>query len=69
MTATLDDGSTVAHTVEHATGSTAAPMTDDQLRDKVLRLTGHLDDPARLWDTAWRLDEIGSAAELFAAAR
>ncbi|WNG87960.1 MmgE/PrpD family protein [Mycobacterium sp. ITM-2016-00317] len=69
MTATLDDGSTIAHTVEHATGSTAAPMTDDQLRDKVLRLTERLDDPGRLWDTAWRIDEIGSAAELFAVAR
>ncbi|MGU3500090.1 MmgE/PrpD family protein [Mycobacterium sp. C31M] len=68
MTATLTDGRTVDLTVEHATGSTAAPMTDDELRTKVVTLAGRLDDPDRLWDVAWRLDEIGSAKDLFAVA-
>jgi 2-methylcitrate dehydratase PrpD len=68
LTATLVDGREVAYTVEHATGSTSAPMTDAQLRDKVTRLADRLDDPGQLWDVAWRLDELTSAADVFAAA-
>lgn len=69
MTATLADGSKLDYTVEHATGSTPAPMTDEQLQDKFTGLTDRLDDPARLWDVAWRLDEIAGAADLFAVAK
>lgn len=69
MTATLTGGGTVSHTIEHATGSTSSPMTDGQLQDKVLGLTARLAEPGRLWDVAWRLDEMVSATELFAVAR
>lgn len=69
MTATLVGGRTVDLTVEHATGSTSAPMTDEELQDKVVRLAGHLDNPGSLWDVAWRLDEMTSATDLFAVAR
>ncbi|CAN5703379.1 MmgE/PrpD family protein [soil metagenome] len=69
LTATLAGGEQIAFTVEHATGSTSSPMTDVELQDKVVRLTAHLDDPGRLWDVAWRLDEINEATELFAVAR
>lgn len=68
VTATLADGRTIGHSVAHATGSTSAPMSEEDLRDKVMRLADHLDDPAGLWDVARRLDEIGGAAELFAVA-
>ena len=67
MTATLSSGERIVRTVEHATGSTAAPMTHAQLQDKVTRLVDRLDDPVRLWNVAWHLDEIGDVAELFAA--
>ncbi|WP_420954732.1 MmgE/PrpD family protein [Burkholderia gladioli] len=36
--ALLKDGSTVAHHVEHARGSLARPLTDDELRQKIERL-------------------------------
>ena len=67
MAATVG-GEQITLTVEHATGSVDAPMTDEQLEEKVNRLTERLDDPAKLWDTAWRLDELADVAELFAAA-
>ncbi|MGV9798632.1 MmgE/PrpD family protein [Mycobacterium sp. NPDC003449] len=69
MTATLTDGRQLDATVDHATGSTSAPMTDEQLRDKVTGLAHRLRDPVRLWQAAWRLDEMPGTAELFAAAR
>jgi 2-methylcitrate dehydratase PrpD len=69
MTVTMADGKEIGYTVEHATGSTSVPMTDEQLQDKVLRLAERLDDPARLWDVAWRIDEMAGAADLFAAAK
>ena len=69
MTATMADGKEIGYTVEHATGSMSAPMTDEQLQDKVTRLADRLDDPARLWDVAWRLDEMAGAADLFAVAK
>jgi 2-methylcitrate dehydratase PrpD len=68
VTATLVSGERIVRTVEHATGSTSAPMTKDQLEDKVTRLVEHLDDPRRLWDVAWHLDEVSEVSELFAAA-
>ena len=52
VTATLVSGERIVRTVEHATGSTSAPMSKDQLEDKVTRLIEHLDDPRRLWDVA-----------------
>jgi 2-methylcitrate dehydratase PrpD len=69
MTVTMADGREMRYTVEHATGSMSAPMTDEQLQDKVTRLADRLDDPARLWDVAWRLDEMAGAADLFAVAK
>lgn len=69
MTATLTGGEKVSHTVEHATGSVSAPMTDEQLQDKVIGLVQRLDDPDRLWDVARRLDEMTDTAELFAVAQ
>ena len=69
MTANLVGGRTIALTIEHATGSTSAPMTDEELRDKVVGLAGHLDEPGRLWDVAWRLDEIAGVTDLFALSR
>ncbi len=68
MTVTLRSGEQIVRTVEHATGSTSAPMTADQLEAKVARLVGHLDDPGRLWNTAWRLDEVSDVSELFESA-
>ena len=69
MTAMLTDGKTVELTIEHATGSTSAPMTDAELQEKVTMLAGRLDNPRSLWDVASRLDEMTSAADLFAVAR
>jgi 2-methylcitrate dehydratase PrpD len=69
LTATLVGGEKIEFTIEHATGSASAPMTDDELRAKVVGLAARLDDPGRLWDVAWRLDEIGGTTDLFAAAR
>jgi 2-methylcitrate dehydratase PrpD len=69
MTAALAGGKTIDLTIEHATGSTSAPMTDEELQDKVVRLAGHLDDPGRLWDVVWRLDEMTGVTDLFALAR
>lgn len=69
MTASLADGRETDHAVAHATGSMSAPMTDEQLQDKVIRLADRADDPARLWDVAWHIDEVSSATELFAASR
>jgi len=69
LTATLTGGAQVEFTIEHATASAAAPMTDAELQDKVVRLASRLEDPSRLWDVAWRLDEIAGAADLFAVAR
>jgi 2-methylcitrate dehydratase PrpD len=68
MTATLVSGDRIARTVEHATGSAFAPMTTEQLADKVIRLVNHLEDPGRFWYVAWHLDDVQSVAELFAAA-
>jgi 2-methylcitrate dehydratase PrpD len=69
LSAKLVDGGQIDLTVDHATGSTAVPMTAAQLEDKVVTLAGHLADPRRLWDVASRLDEISGAADLFAVAR
>jgi hypothetical protein len=44
-------------------------MTDEELKDKVVRLAGHLDEPGRLWAAAWRLDEMTGVTDLFALAR
>ena len=68
MTATLVSGERIVRTVEHATGSASAPMTTEQLADKVTRLVDHLDDPSRVWNVAWHLDEVRNVSELFAAA-
>jgi 2-methylcitrate dehydratase PrpD len=68
MTATLVSGGRIARTVEHATGSAAAPMTTQELADKVTRLVDRLDDPGRFWNVAWHLDEVRNVSELFAAA-
>ena len=68
MTATTVTGERISRTVEHAIGSAAAPMTSEQLEDKVTRLADRLDDPARLWSVAWHLDEVRDVSELFAAA-
>lgn len=65
---TTTDGRTVELTVDHATGSIDAPMSDEELRAKVVTLAGRLDNPDRLWDVARRLDDIGSAEDLFAVA-
>ncbi len=69
LAATLTGGAQVAFTIEHATASAAAPMTDAELQDKVVGLASRLEDPTRLWEVAWRLDEIAGAADLFAVAR
>lgn len=68
LTANLSDGTQLEVTVEHASGSVESPMTEAQLRDKVLSLAQRIDDPRRLWDVARRLDEIASPADLFAVA-
>jgi 2-methylcitrate dehydratase PrpD len=69
MTATLAGGKRIECTIDHATGSAAAPMTESDLRDKVIGLVGHLAAPSRLWEVASRLDEITDATDLFVAAR
>jgi 2-methylcitrate dehydratase PrpD len=68
MTVTLRSGEQIVRTVAHATGSTSAPMTADQLEAKVARLVGHIHDPGRLWNTAWHLDEVSDVSELFESA-
>ncbi len=65
---TTIDGRTQEFTVDHATGSIEAPMSDEELRAKVVTLAARLDNPDRLWDVARRLDDIGSAQDLFAVA-
>ena len=69
LRATTVDGAQIELTIEHATGSVSAPMTDEQLREKVLRLVGHLADPVRLWTTAWHLDDLDAVTDLFDAAK
>lgn len=69
--AQLDDGTTEEVVVEHATGSTARPMTDDELRakfDLVVRpVLG--DGTDRFADLAFALDQQGSVDALLAASR
>jgi 2-methylcitrate dehydratase PrpD len=65
---TTTDGHTVKLTVDHATGSIAAPMSEEELCAKVVALAAQLDNPDRLWDVARRLDDITSTKDLFAVA-
>lgn len=67
VTVGLTDGSTVAHHVEHATGSIACPVTDEQLRAKGLALVTPVLGPARaatFVDLAFSLEELDSVATL-----
>jgi 2-methylcitrate dehydratase PrpD len=53
--------------VDHATGSTEAPMSDDDLRAKVSLVAAHVlgaDGAERLFDTVMRLDQLESMSQL-----
>jgi 2-methylcitrate dehydratase PrpD len=67
----LDDGTTYDVVVEHATGSIARPMTDEQLRRKLLLVAEPVLGEAAsvLWDLAMGLDGQDSLAALLAASR
>ncbi|MGE0360076.1 MAG: MmgE/PrpD family protein [Vicinamibacterales bacterium] len=67
----LKDGRVLAHTVEHVVGSLERPMSDTDLEAKFFDLAkGVLPDPqARaLKDLCWKVESLGSAAELARAA-
>jgi hypothetical protein len=66
--ARLRDGSVLKHHVEHARGSLARPLTDDELMDKVrLLVDPHLGDgtTARLATAVAGLDTAPDLAALF----
>jgi 2-methylcitrate dehydratase PrpD len=66
---TLDDGTTHAKFVEHATGSPDQPVTDAQLEAKYFAVTEDvLPKPRarRLLDRLWTLEQLPDAAELLA---
>ncbi len=67
----LDDGTTEVVEVEHATGSTARPMTDEQLQAKLDLVVRPVlgDGTDRFADLAFSLDQQSSVDELFAASR
>lgn len=67
--ARLKNGSTVKHHVEHARGSLARPLTEDELMDKVRRLVDpQLGDgtAAQLWAIVAGLDNAPNLDALFA---
>lgn len=66
-----ESGREVEHYVEHATGSVEAPMTDEQLREKVrLVVIPSLGAKAEEFvDCAFRIDELESLDMLFTLAR
>lgn len=69
---TCADGSTLQRHVEHAIGSLARPMTDDDLMRKFTGLaTEHLGQAAthRLIDLCWRIDTLDNVAPVAEAAR
>ena len=70
-TVRLVDGTELVVEVEHATGSVASPMTDDQLRAKFLLLVEPVlgDAAPRLWELASRVDELAALGPLVAASR
>ena len=69
--AQLDDGTTEEVVVEHATGSTARPMTDDELRAKLDLVVRPVlgDGTDGFADLAFALDHQGSVDALLAVAR
>jgi 2-methylcitrate dehydratase PrpD len=70
--ARLRDGEELEHHVEHARGSEARPLTDDELRDKARLVAGPAlgeDNVDALVGLALRLDELQHASTLTAAAR
>jgi 2-methylcitrate dehydratase PrpD len=68
---TLNDGRTVQQTIEHATGSAQAPLSDEALEAKFLDLTTDILPSSRarhLLDTCWNLEKLPSAAAIAEAA-
>jgi 2-methylcitrate dehydratase PrpD len=68
---TLTDGRKLAKHVEHALGSLARPLTDEQLEDKFRKLAQDILPDAqaeRLIDLCWRLPELRDASEIARAA-
>jgi len=67
----MDDGTTQDVEVEHATGSIARPMTDEQLRRKFELVVHPVLGEAtnRLWELAFAVDRQESLADLLAASR
>ena len=68
----LKDGRRLEKFVEHAVGSVENPMSDAALEAKFLDLADGVIPAARaraLLATCWRVEELGSAAELASAAR
>lgn len=65
-----ESGREVEHHVEHATGSAAAPMTDEQLREKARLVVGPLlgAHAEEFIDCAFRIDELETLDTLFALA-
>ncbi|OMP65967.1 MmgE/PrpD family protein [Domibacillus epiphyticus] len=65
----LYDGREYIHTVDHAIGSQQNPMTDQQLQDKFIDVTGSIintEKKRRLIDLIAHLDEVDDLAEFFA---
>ncbi|WP_170289754.1 MmgE/PrpD family protein [Cytobacillus depressus] len=65
---TLKDGRTFSHFVEHAIGSMDVPMTDQQLKDKFIDVTGNvisLESKRTLIDLVYRFEEIADLDEFF----
>jgi 2-methylcitrate dehydratase PrpD len=64
---TMKDGSQIAESVEHATGSPQNPLSDERLTQKFMTLASQTlgeKDAGALLDRLWHLDEAGSIAGL-----
>lgn len=68
LTVKLTDGSVVSHFVEHAIGSAQTPMTDEQIKEKFIDVTGEIISSAaknELIDLVNRFDEVEDLATFF----
>ncbi|MEH7389103.1 MmgE/PrpD family protein [Bacillus sp. JJ1474] len=66
VTVTLIDGREIGYFVEHAIGSMDVPMTDQQLKDKFLDVTGRIiseESKNRLIDYVYRFEELDDLSE------
>lgn len=71
ITITLSDGSKLSKFVEHAIGSVARPMSDQELEAKFIGLTEHIptaSKPQHLIELCWNLETLEDAGEIARAA-